>query len=925
MKTPQLPDNEIKRILTLKQLDILDTIAEEAFDDLTMLASIICDTPIALITLVDETRQWFKSVVGLDVKETPRDISFCGHAILDNTLFEIPNALNDDRFEDNPLVLGDPNIRFYAGMPLVTLGGYALGTLCVIDTVERKLTPKQREGLTTLARQVILKIEHRLNSIRLDEISQILERTGEISKIGGWELDLKSMKIQWTKEVFNIHEIDGSIPPDVEQALSFYPDSVKPILIDAIELARRNGTPWDLELPFITAKGRQLWVRAQGSAIIENGEATRLVGVFQDITTRKTTETNLAWLNRALLMLSECNETVIHMEDELKLIVEICRIIVNVGGYRMSWVGYAQNDEYKLIKPQGYYGKTDNFLNGLKLSWSESHVNGLGPGGRTIRDGKPIAVEDIMRDPTYPAREHSVNQGYLSLVSLPLKNKDHTFGLLAMYSNEVRSYQPDEIRLLQDLADNLAAGIVNIRIEKERQQVNKAILNLAKSVGATHGDEFFVELVSSVTETLNAQAGYVARLVEGQQLSGVTMAASVDGQPIQNYTYAIPQATAKSLFGLTDFLIVAENAARDFPTLSMMRFYPYQAFACICLHDLSGKDVGLIFVFFKDPIEKSSFDLIRSTLKIFASRTVRELEHMEIDARVHEQASLLDKTRDVIVVRDIHNRITFWNKAAEALYGWTEAEAINQPIHTLLGHNLEDLADATKILFERDEWAGELRERHKSGDSLIIETHWTLVRDQHGQPKSIFAIKSDITDRKLAEEEIRQLAFYDPLTKLPNRRLLIDRLEKAIKITRRTHHYGAVFFLDLDNFKGLNDTLGHASGDALLREVASRLEKCVRGADTVSRLGGDEFVVMLEHLSESIDAAKLQASVIGNKILKSLNQPIDLGDYEHTSPPSIGITLFNHENKSVDEILKQADVAMYQSKTLGRNRYTFFI
>lgn len=924
MKTPQLPDNEIKRILTLKQLDILDTIAEEAFDDIATLASIICDTPIALITLVDETRQWFKSAVGLEVKETSRDVSFCGHAILGSDLFEVHNALNDERFNDNPLVVGAPNIRFYAGMPLITLGGYALGTLCVIDTAERALTAKQREGLTKLARQVTLKIEHRLNSVKLDEISQMLERTGEISKVGGWEFDLKTMKIQWTKEVFHIHEIDDSTVPDIETALSFYPDSAKPILIEAMEQSKLTGAPWDLELPFITAKGKKIWVRAQGSAIIENGKATRLVGVFQDITARKITEIDLAWLNRALLMLSECNETVIHMADELKLIVEICRIIVDVGGYRMAWVGYAQNDEYKLIKPQGYYGKTDNFLNDLKLSWSETHVNGLGPGGRTIRNGKPVAVEDITLDPTYPAKEHAVHQGYLSLVSLPLKDKEHTFGLLAMYSDTVRSYQSDEIRLLQDLADNLAAGIVNIRVEKERRQVNKAILNLAKSVGATHGDEFFVELVDSVTETLNAQAGYVARLIDGQQLSAVTLAASVDNKPIENYAYAIPDATVKALFGSVDLQIVAENAAQDYPTLSMMKFYPYQAFAGICLHDGNGKDVGLIFVFFKDPIENNSFDLIRATLKIFASRTVRELEHMEIDARVHEQASLLDKTRDAIVVRDINNRITFWNKAAETLYGWTEAEAINQPIDKLLEHNVDAFTYAMNEVLKHDEWSGEISERHKNGALLMIEAHWTLVRDQYGQPKSIFAIKSDISDRKLAEEEIRRLAFYDPLTKLPNRRLLIDRLEKAISVTHRTHQYGAVFFLDLDNFKVLNDTLGHDNGDRLLKEVASRLLKCVRAADTVSRLGGDEFVVMLENLSASIDEAKLQASMIGNKMLKYLNEPIDLGVYEHTSPPSIGITLFNHENKSVEEVLKQADLAMYQSKTLGRNRYTFF-
>ena len=178
--------------------------------------------------------------------------------------------------------------------------------------------------------------------------------------------------------------------------------------------------------------------------------------------------------------------------------------------------------------------------------------------------------------------------------------------------------------------------------------------------------------------------------------------------------------------------------------------------------------------------------------------------------------------------------------------------------------------------------------------------------------------------RKAAENEIQSLAFYDPLTHLPNRRLLLDRLRQALASSARSGREGALLFIDLDNFKTLNDTLGHDIGDLLLQQVAERLTSCVREGDTVARLGGDEFVVMLEDLSEHDLEAAAQAEVIGEKILATLNQFYHLGTHEHHSTPSIGITLFNDHERDIEELLKQADIAMYQAKKSGRNAMRFF-
>lgn len=219
MQSPLIPRNEQARIEALQQYRILDTLPEPLFDDITLLASQICETPIALITLIDEHRQWFKSKRGIDATETPREISFCGHAILGSEIFEVANASEDARFFDNPFVTDDPKIRFYAGMPLITPLGFSLGTLCVVDSVPKTLSEQQRNALKALARQVVLLMESRLTAQQAFKSAELLERTGEMAKVGGWQLDVPSMKIEWTKEVFHIHELTPPHLPTVAEAI----------------------------------------------------------------------------------------------------------------------------------------------------------------------------------------------------------------------------------------------------------------------------------------------------------------------------------------------------------------------------------------------------------------------------------------------------------------------------------------------------------------------------------------------------------------------------------------------------------------------------------------------------------------------------------------------------------------------------------
>ena len=218
----------------------------------------------------------------------------------------------------------------------------------------------------------------------------------------------------------------------------------------------------------------------------------------------------------------------------------------------------------------------------------------------------------------------------------------------------------------------------------------------------------------------------------------------------------------------------------------------------------------------------------------------------------------------------------------------------------------------------------QLHLRDDLGRPFWVSVSGAPIFDARGVFRGYRGVGRDITAQKAAADQIHTLAFYDALTELPNRRLLIEQLKKAMVSHARSHLRAALLFIDLDNFKTLNDTLGHQTGDELLRQVARRLQGCVREADSVARLGGDEFVVMLEDLSQDLTEALTQADGVSQKILAAFVAPFDLGGRGHRSTPSIGVTLFGRDHKGIDDLLKQADVAMYQAKAAGRNTVRVF-
>lgn len=304
-------------------------------------------------------------------------------------------------------------------------------------------------------------------------------------------------------------------------------------------------------------------------------------------------------------------------------------------------------------------------------------------------------------------------------------------------------------------------------------------------------------------------------------------------------------------------------------------------------------------------------------------RDIAERKQAEMELRI---AAAAFETRDGILITDADGNIIRVNRAFTEITGYTQEEVIGRnPRFMRSGrHDNAFYQEMWRSLLETGIWAGEIWDRRKSGEVYPKWTTITAVKDAQGATTQYAAIFSDISERKHAENEIRNLAFYDPLTQLPNRRLLLDRLLLAMRQSGRANHLCALMFLDLDHFKVLNDTKGHEYGDLMLVEVAKRLNACVRETDMVARFGGDEFVILLEGLHTERDDAIAQAGRIAEKMRDSLSQPFFLKDESHLTSPSIGVVLFQGEVVPIDELLKQADLAMYQAKESGRNLVRFF-
>lgn len=302
---------------------------------------------------------------------------------------------------------------------------------------------------------------------------------------------------------------------------------------------------------------------------------------------------------------------------------------------------------------------------------------------------------------------------------------------------------------------------------------------------------------------------------------------------------------------------------------------------------------------------------------------ITERRHAEQELRI---AATAFESREGLIITDANGVILRVNQAFEDLTGYGAKEAIGRNPSLLRSDRQGNdfFRDMWTAIASAGHWQGEIWNRRKNGEEFPEWLSITAVRNAQGEITNYVANFSDISEQKAAEEQIRNLAFFDSITRLPNRRFLMERLQRALAASARSGNFGALLVIDLDHFKNLNDTRGHAVGDKLLLEVARRLQTAARAGDIVARLGGDEFVIVLDELGASREQAAAAAESLGQKLLAILREPCALIEHPTVHSASIGISIFRGDHDVLEDVLKRADTAMYQAKKAGRDTLRFF-
>ncbi len=1083
-----VPRTESSRLDLLRQLDILDTASEPAFDALVQTASAACRCPISLMSLVDVDRQWFKAAVGLNVSETPRDQAFCAHAIHGEALFEISDALGDERFAHNPLVTSEPRIRHYAGQPIV-FEGVPLGTLCVVDRVPRTLDDDQKQTLRRLS--VVMAellhgrmeaIAHRREADRLNDFANLsgdwlwesdvahrctwlsgaatcatglldgdvvgqrfrdldvldgfgrpagggivglLERGVAFSNVvvaaptaegrrylslaarpmldgrgrpNGFrgsvrdvtdalrvEIDLRERENLLRKIAGQVpgfiyqyrSAADGSVcyqyasegirdvyevsPDDVRSDGSMvfsriHPDDLAAIQ-DSIRASQAAGTIWHMRYRVVLPRKGLRWL--QGSSVPERlaDGSTVWHGYITDVTDSHARDRELESANAALL----------HSERRLLALTDNLPALVSyIDRDRRYRFVNAYHDHVFGADSQAMLGRTVDEMREIDREHVAPYVDRVLTGELTSFEGESTVRGSTCYYQSTFVPDHDADGTVVGFYAMTLDLTQRKRAELRQAASE---------RLLRGVTDHLPALVCHVGLDDRYRFANAAYRDwLGYDHLAMVGQPIDAYLDDA---TCRAMRPYIDRARGGERLSFERCATiggrdrhllveyvpdrDDDGRVVGIYamTTDVTERRCAELLLLDSekrLLDITNNIPAVIGQFDMEERCLFANRIGLEAHGIARDEVHRLT--FGSHIDPELYEQHRPAIReVLAGRrsTVHGMRCVDGEPtwfKAHLTPDLDDRGRQrgfYVVTFDVttlkvaelrsarsEERLRELTDALPVLIAYIDGDRrvsycnetfrmwIGQPRDALIGRDVMS-AVGLELYAERRGYldrcfAGQRVdfEIHSIVDGVARHLQTTYLPDfgPHGTVVGITTLSVDVTDRIVAERRLSQLAHSDALTGLPNRLRFNDELDSALQRCRGGCTSLAVMFLDVDRFKAINDTHGHAVGDQVLKEFGTRIRHAVRPTDFVARLAGDEFVVILEGLHDAQESER-----IAGKIVDSVRRPFEVSAGALSISTSIGIAFRDVDVRSSAELLAKADAALYRAKEAGRDTF----
>ncbi|QJC57952.1 Cyclic di-GMP phosphodiesterase PdeB [Polaromonas vacuolata] len=962
MVTAAFSDSEEYRLLALEQLEILDSQAEEGFDSLVKAAALVCEVPVCLISLVDKHRQWFKSNFGFsNFTETPRDIAFCAHTILQDGLLEVKNALKDKRFYDNPLVLGDPHFQFYAGAPLVLSGGARVGTLCIFDREPRTLNQNQKQVLLQLAKTASQLMELRATA-RNNEINSAQFRDlSSASPMGIFATDLLGIctynNAAWLK-IFNI-SLKQSIGSN--WAASIHPEDA-PIVFEQWQAFAEKGEVFDAEFRIQPIGGDLRVVHSSASKIMNSqGKHTGYVGAVKDITKQSL----VGYANHSLLGMIK-KHFMVAVVDLSGHITDVNDAFCDFNGYsRAELIGQHHNllnssshpeslfaeRWLKVEQGESWQGEISYCKKNGKLQWVDNVMAPLkgvsGPVERYVSVSRDISQrknfeEQLRKNKLFLDRTGSmagVGGWEVDLVANTVYWSDEICrihgeepGYAPSFDGAIHYYALDSRSVITNAIDSAISTGKGWDLELQLIRKDGALI-WVRAIGSVEFELTkpirLIGAFQEITETVKTRQ-LIANIHERMlQLTKTAGGVGVWEYDVLKHTLVwdelmyrlcgVEQDDTLSARALSSRHLHPDDRKiikNKFQT-AIINAQQYDAEFRIIWTDKSVHTIKTL-----GHVERDATGAAQRVIGVSWDVT----HEREIEAVLVEQNELLRITMqsigDAVITTNAKGEVTWLNPVAERMTGWGALEAHGCPLKKVF-HIIDEqtrlpLKNPIETYLQQDQIVCLLNHTlliSRKGIKFGIEHSAAPIRNAQGVALGAVVVFRDVTEQRRLASEMKHRATHDELTGLFNRGEFDDRLSRLLEKSSEDGSIHTLLYIDLDEFKLVNDACGHTIGDQLLKQISSLMGAVIRDCDTLARLGGDEFGIILEHCSGE------QAQRVAQQVCDHIGEfRLHHDGKRFRVSSSIGLVELSHTFTSTISVMQAADTCCYAAKEGGRNR-----